>query len=644
MTTHSDSNSHGLSCEERLNAVFENSNEVLFFVELLSNGDFRFDSVNRAFLQSTGLQRSDIEGRLVKECIPEPSSSIVLKNYEKAIQTKDTVKWDEITEYPTGLREGKVSITPLFNDKSECHFLMGTVLDITDIRKNERKLLSQIEFTDNVINSLADTFYLFNLEDGAGITWNKSLEEISGYSSEYFQSNPPGNSYPPEEHHLIEKSLNEALEKGRSTVELNYIIKDGSRIPFEYSVVPIKSPEGKQWICAIGRDIRERKEAEEARVNLERQLVQSQKMESIGILAGGIAHDFNNILGVILGNIDIVMKDIEETSSIHESLQKIKLSGNRAKELVKQILSFSRQTKVQFIPIHLQSHIRDSVNMLRSIIPTTIKISTEIDECCGVVMADPTQINQILMNLCTNAVDAIGKSAGEIKISLQCVQSKTGFCGGNSKPKCIELTVTDNGCGIAEDLLDKVFDPYFTTKELGHGTGMGMAIIHGIVTEYGGEISLESSVGMGTAVHIFFPTVEQSEIELSDHSDEIVHGSERILLVDDEELLAEVGKKMLERIGYKVTVITDSLEALDLFKSKPDSFDLVLSDVTMPDLDGISLSQQILKIRPEIPIILCTGYSNLIDDKSAKALGIKELLMKPITAPVLAKKLRMILD
>lgn len=640
MTGESEATIKSLSDTEKLHSVFEHSNEVLFFIDIDSHGEFRFESVNKAFLTSTGLQRSHIEGKLVSQCIPEPSLSMVLKNYRKAIDTKDTVTWEEATEYPTGTKEGLVSITPLFDENDECYHLIGTVQDITESRNHEKELLSQIEFTDSVINSLADTFYIFDPEDGHGIQWNRSLEEISGYDAEYFRSNPPGNSYPSDEHPLIEKSMKEALETGHSKVELHYIIKDGTVIPFEYSVVTIKSPEGKQWMCAIGRDIRERKEAEDARVHLERQLIQAQKMESIGILAGGIAHDFNNILGVIIGNVELILKDTENDTPSYDSLKKIQLSSNRAKELVKQILSFSRQTKVHLIPIHLQSQIRESVKMLRSIIPTTVKISTDIDECCGVVMADPTQINQIIMNLCSNASDAIGKRGGEITISLKCDQSKSGICAWASKSKCIELVVTDNGCGIEPAVLDKIFDPYFTTKELGHGTGMGLAIIHGIVNEYGGDIRVESSVGTGTSVHITFPTVDQTSINEQENDVDVPEGTEKILLVDDEELLAEVGKKMLERIGYDVTVMTDSMDALDLFKEDPSYFDLVLSDVTMPDLNGIDLSYQLLKIRPDIPIILCTGYSNMIDEESARALGIKDLLMKPITVPVISKLIR----
>ncbi len=405
-----------------------------------------------------------------------------------------------------------------------------------------------------------------------------------------------------------------------------------------------------ELLMAYGLAFRERAEArklaEEAKANLEARLRQAQKMEAIGTLAGGIAHDFNNILAVILGYADLAKDDAPPGSKFAGDLDKVLEAGNRAKDLVKQILAFSRQSKVERIPMQLQSLIKEALKMLRSSIPTTIEIHDNIDPRCAVVLADPTQVHQILMNLCTNANHAMEESGGILKIELKnnCIDKGDRQALHIEPGEYVELVVSDTGCGIGPDVIDKIFDPYFTTKDPGKGTGMGLAIIHGIIADYGGAITVESELGKKTTFTVYFPVIEQEELPLGKDAEEIPLGTERVLFIDDEELLAEMGQDLLERLGYSVTVRQSSLDALSTFQNCPDDFDIIITDQTMPGMTGSDLARRILQIRPDIPIILCTGYSNLIDEEKAKSLGIKEFAVKPLTKGKIAKLLRKVLD
>ncbi|MCB2182477.1 MAG: PAS domain S-box protein [Desulfobulbaceae bacterium] len=384
----------------------------------------------------------------------------------------------------------------------------------------------------------------------------------------------------------------------------------------------------------------------ENKIQLEKQLKQATKMEAIGTLAGGIAHDFNNILGVVLGYAEMAKEDGPAGSQYTDDLDKIVTAGNRAKDLVKQILAFSRQTEVERIPLKLQSLVKEAMKMLRASIPTTIEIQENIDSGCGPVLADPTQVNQILMNLCTNANHAMEQSGGVLKIELRRTRLEKDHSQIKSSLKpgqYVELIVSDTGTGIGADVIDKIFDPYFTTKELGKGTGMGLAIIHGIIHEYGGAVTVESELGKGTAFHVYFPSVAEGGVERVKDVEETLAGRGKILFVDDDELLAEMGKDMLERLGYDVTMRCNSIDALSTFQNNPDAFDVVITDQTMPGITGVDLSRRILQIRPDMPIILCTGYSTLIDEHSAKSLGIREFALKPLTRGIIANLLKKVL-
>ena len=401
-------------------------------------------------------------------------------------------------------------------------------------------------------------------------------------------------------------------------------------------------------VLGVARDITARKMAETERELLQAQLIQAQKMEAIGTLAGGIAHDFNNILGAMLGYAEMVWEDSPEGSQAAKDLDQVLLAGNRAKDLVKQILAFSRQTEEEKIPLQPAAIVNETIKLLRSSIPSTITIKQDVNMVCGLILADPTQLHQILMNLCTNAFHAMEENGGTLAISLnsKALNQNDLLHEPQLKPgNYIELSIEDTGTGIEPEVQKKIFDPYFTTKKTGKGTGMGLAITHGIVKSYDGFIACESQVGVGTIFHIYLPSYESDTIPGTVSSEYLpVIGTERILFVDDEPMLAQMGRTMLERLGYAVTVRTSSQEALTTFSDQPDAFDLVITDQTMPELTGFDLAQLILQIRPNLPIILCTGYSSVISEEQVKSSGIRGYALKPVSKQNIVNLIRTLLD
>ena len=372
----------------------------------------------------------------------------------------------------------------------------------------------------------------------------------------------------------------------------------------------------------------------EEKVRLEARLLQSQKMESIGSLAGGIAHDLNNILFPISGLSEMLLDDSSLKTPERESIEQIYKSAQRGSELVKQILTFSRQSNPMKLPIRIQPILKEALKLARATIPRKIEITNQIEANCGMILADPTQVHQIAMNLITNACHAVEENGGTIHISLK--KTVDGYA-------CI--CVSDTGTGIDQTLINKIFDPYFTTKELGKGTGLGLSVVHGIVKEHGGDIRVHSEVGKGTTFNVFLPLLDDPKNgKDAAIARQYPRGCERILLVDDEEPIVLLEQMMLERLGYQITFRTSSPDALAVFKANPGNFDLVISDRGMPLMTGEQLATELILIKPGIPIIICTGLSDENDVKRAKAMGVKGFLMKPVAIGDLAEMVRKVLD
>jgi signal transduction histidine kinase/ActR/RegA family two-component response regulator len=376
----------------------------------------------------------------------------------------------------------------------------------------------------------------------------------------------------------------------------------------------------------------------------ERQMQQVLKLQAIGTLAGGIAHDFNNILFPIIGYTEITLDDAPEGSQVRKNLEEILKAANRAKELVQQILTFSRQSGRERKPIRVQTVVTEALRLLRASIPKTIDIVAELDENCQAIMGDPTQIHQVIMNLCTNAYQAMQETGGRLEIRLEQAdigyEEKTLRLGLKMGPH-LHLTVKDEGVGMEASVLERIFEPYYTTKEPGKGTGLGLSVIHGIVKNHGGFVTVDSAPGKGSTFHVYFPVLEDVEIE--DEQEEnaaMAGGNERILLVDDEPQIVSVEKQMLERLGYRVTSATGSSEALEIFACQPDQFDLIITDMTMPQMTGDRLARKVWEIRPQLPVILCTGYNEMISEEKALAMGIRKFVLKPVDRDEMAVAIR----
>jgi PAS domain S-box-containing protein len=397
-------------------------------------------------------------------------------------------------------------------------------------------------------------------------------------------------------------------------------------------------------LVQIIRDVSQRVETEKNQQRMQALLIQAQKMEAIGTLAGGIAHDFNNILTGMIGFTEIALFDLPEGHPANENLDRVLQGGERAKRMVQQILAFARQRKQEKSVVPVGLVVKEAMNLIRSTLPSNIEIQLEIASE-GKIYGDPTQIHQIVMNLCTNAYHAMLESGGRLRMAVQDLPAVPEHeRGGLSLGPYIRIQVSDTGFGMSREVTARIFEPYFTTKEKGMGTGLGLSVVHGIIKDFGGRITVESQPGRGTTFDILLPMAVEAEVNTPAESAAIPGGRERVLLVDDEQFLVESGKLILERLGYTVKTETSSLAALETFRQAPSQFDLIITDMTMPGLTGDKLSQSILAIRPDVSIILCTGFNETITEEKAKSIGIRELIYKPLALKDLAQVIRRVLD
>jgi PAS domain S-box-containing protein len=394
-------------------------------------------------------------------------------------------------------------------------------------------------------------------------------------------------------------------------------------------------------------DISEKKQLRAETESLESQLHHAERLQTMGTLAGGIAHDFNNILTPIVGYTELAMQESEVDGLSRDHLEHVIQGAMRAKELVKQILAFSRQGTQQRKPLLLQPLIRETLTLIRATLPTTIEIRTTIDPDCGVVLGDPAQIHQVLMNLCTNAFHAMGDSGGVLTIGL-CERDRSSTQqnlpdGMHNGPYAC-LTIQDTGCGMDKTTQERIFEPFFTTKTNGQGSGLGLAVVHGIITAHGGAIMVESQPGQGTAFHIYLPVDLRQKLEHATSEESPVSGTERVLVVDDEPVVAVMISQILHSHGYRPVHRTSSVEAHRAFCANPYNFDIVVTDQTMPHMTGMELAAEVKRIRPEIPVILMTGFSEKISSENFRSFGVDGYLMKPVLANTLTRMIHALTD
>ena len=467
---------------------------------------------------------------------------------------------------------------------------------------------------------------------------NQRSLEMLGYDKKQLISIPILKLHPATELEVTENAFKETSEKGYARFESKFKKADGSIVDVEVSSRITDMEKG--FIQGIIRDVTERNK-------LQAQLQQAHKMESIGTLAGGIAHDFNNILSPIMIHSEMAMMDLPPDSPIRHSLEQIFKAGERARDMIKQVLAFSRQRQQEKAPIKLSFILKEVIRLLRSSIPATIDIRHSIETEADTVFADPTQMHQVLLNLCTNASYDMREKGGALEIELDDLDLDPETAGrfeSLNPGSYLRLTVRDTGHGIDPEVIGRIFEPYFTTKDVGEGTGMGLAVVHGIVKSHGGDITVESELGKGATFRVLFPKYEAYIPKATEPAFLLQRGTERILFVDDEKAMVDAIQSMLTNLGYQITARTSSIEALELFLNKPEAFDLVITDQTMPNMTGRELAKEIMSIRKDIPIILCTGFSDQIDEHSAKAMGISAFVMKPIVMRQIANTIREVLD
>jgi PAS domain S-box-containing protein len=526
--------------------------------------------------------------------------------------------------------------------------------EITE-HKQAKEAIEQLRRRNELIlNSAGEGILGLDLE-GKLTFVNPAAAEMLGYKAEeligrsdhglYHHTREDGRVYPEEECPVYQ-----AFRDGKFCPLMEEVFwrKDGTSFPVRYSSAPIIE-DGRVVGAVINfRDITERRLVEKEKERLESQLRQVQKLEAIGTLAGGIAHDFNNVLGIIMGYTDLIGLHLPEESKEKEHLGALLKACRRAKDLVRQILTFSRsEDGLERRPVDIRPIIKESLKFLRASLPTTIEIRQNISITGGMILAHPTQIHQVLTNLCTNAAHAMEEKGGVLEVSLTDLDLTPGAVPPHSDMipgLYMRLTVSDTGHGMPSATLERIFDPYFTTKGIGKGTGLGLPIVHGIVKGYGGAITVSSEIGKGTTFHVYLPTSEGDLIVSDEVCSPIPRGTERILFVDDEMPLIDLWQKSLGRLGYNVVIATDSLQALQLFRAHPEDFDLVMTDYTMPKMTGIDLAEQMMRVRPDILVILCTGVIEWNMEEKAKEMGIRAFLRKPMEVRKTAEEIRKVLE
>jgi PAS domain S-box-containing protein len=633
--------------EERYQSVSELTSDYSYSYRVEPDGELILDWVTGALKRLTGFTREEVRSRGGWESLIYPADmSIPLGQLKSLLSNQSTTVEYRIIDKAGNIRWMRDCATPIWNKKeNRLKQIYGAVQEFTEQKEAEEALRASHERFLTVLDGIDATIYVADMETYEILFMNKHMKESFSrdMTGEICWDVFRGESGP------CPHCTNDRLIDAKGEPTGVFVWQDKNPITQKWYVNydrAIKWIDDRLVRLQIATDITDLKALEEERLRLEVQLNQAQRMEAIGTLAGGIAHDFNNILSSVIGYSELSLEKAKKGTLLHSNLQEVFNAGMRAKDLVKQILAYSRQTEQELQPIRVKLIVKETLKLLRASLPTTIEIRQNIqsDES---VLADATQIHQILMNLCTNAGHAMREAGGTLEVSLSDVELDTEFAAQNPEfqPGVYQiLSVSDTGHGISADEMEKIFNPFFTTKQPDEGTGMGLSVVHGIVKSHGGEIKVYSEPGKGSSFNVYLPIITSEEMPKVEVKEALPRGSEHILLVDDEKPLVDIGKHMLERQGYQVTTRTSSIEALELFRAKPDEFDLVVTDMTMPNMTGDKLAKELIRLKPEIPVIICTGYSARINQQHAAAMGIRAIVMKPVVKREIATTVREVLD
>jgi PAS domain S-box-containing protein len=626
--------------------TIEYAPEGIFFM----TRDAGFSYVNEQACRSLGYPRDELLSLKLWDIDP-----VYPKENWEAVWTQhrrdqvDTLHADTIHRRKDGVDiPVEVSAKHLWLGDDEFH--VAFVRDVTE-KKAAHKALQASELRFRTLAAGSPVGIFENDETGNCIYVNEQCAQLVGLTPGDCLGQGWRKTLHPDDISQVLESWTKASSLGEPfREEYRFQHSNGSIVWVIGQVSPKKNGQG-EITGYIGTltDITDRKLAEQERSRMENQLRELQKMESMGTLAGGIAHDFNNILTAIIGFAYTAKYKLRDDSPVNSLLDQVLSASDRARNLVNQILAFSSQSNQEMRPLQIQFVIKEIIKFLQASIPASIEIKQDIDHDCGPVMADPTQIHQVIMNLCTNAYQAMQEKGGVLAVSLSQVEitkdDEMVFNLSLAPGNYAKLGVSDTGHGLDRAIIDNVFDPYFTTKPRGKGTGLGLSIVHGIVKGIGGHVTVFSEPEKGSTFTIYLPLIKSSaESDEAKPYETPPGGNERILFVDDEETIAQLGMQMLKGLGYRIKSLTSSKAALEEFQAQPENYDLVITDMDMPNMTGAELAQELLILKPDIPIILCTGYSELIDEAKAKAVGIREFLMKPTAIIDLANVVRKVLD
>ncbi|MCP3954292.1 MAG: PAS domain S-box protein [Desulfobacterales bacterium] len=639
ITEHKEAAENLRKSEERFHYMFE---QAAVGVALSDTQTGHYVKVNQKYADIVGYSIEELSGLSFTEISHPEDIHEDLQNLEKLTEDKaESFTMNKRFIHKDGSTLwGKITVSPMWKKDEATKLHIAILEDITDKKIAEDAIRDSEKRYRTIMDSFPDPVVTYDIK-GNVLYINPAFTRVFGWPFEEVVGKKI--DYVPEESWPETQAMLERLQRGESVFgfQTQRYDKNKNIIDIDMSFGTWRDKSGDPvGSVVILRDVTEQKK-------LQYQLRQAQKMESIGTLAGGIAHDFNNILSGIFGYTQLLQLKIQKDSEMHVYLDPILHAGTRAKELVQQILTFSRQSVNKSIPTDIQIVIKEALKLIEASLPSTITIRQRIQKDCGLIMADHTLIHQIIMNLCTNAYHAMEKTGGELSVALGEFElwAEDWKDRAMNPGKYAKLTVADTGTGMDQGVIDRIFDPYFTTKEEGKGTGLGLAVIHGIVKSHGGYISVDSRPGKGTEFHIFLPVIAAVQETASTAVQmPIQKGSEHILLVDDQEEVLDIERQILEALGYKVTVNNCSIEAVDTFRASPDSFDLVITDMTMPNMTGDKLAGELIKIRPEIPILLCTGLCEQISEEELKSLGIKGVIMKPVVSGELSTMIRKLLD
>jgi PAS domain S-box-containing protein len=629
--------------EERYRLLANNVTDVIWTRDMNLNLTY----ISPSILDQQGYTVKEATDRTLEESFAPDSLKLAREVFKEELEIEKNKQADFLRsrtiEVEVRCKDGSTKWTEakmsfLRNRYGKPIGIIGVTRDISERKQAEEALRNSEEKYKNLVENISEVIYTLD-KNGVMTYVSPAIQTILEYDS----SEIIGRSFT---EFVYREDLPRQRERFKRVLsvpigpdEYRLLSKSGEIRWVRTSSMPILEENQTIGLRGVLSDITESK-------RLELQLQQARKMESFGTLAGGIAHDFNNILGIIIGNTELAMDDLPKWNPAHLNLEEVLKASSRARDVVRQLLSFTRRTKLEKKPINIARIIQESRKLLRSSIPTSIELRQNIPKNIDTILANPTQINQILINLSTNAHHAM-PYGGILEISLKNVELDEASAAQYpdlNPGRYVNLKVSDTGHGISAKEMDRIFDPYFTTKEVGKGTGMGLSVVHGIVKSHEGTISVQSEYGQGTTFSIFFPVVEKQAVIETETVEELPTGNERILFVDDEKSILFAGRNSLERLGYQVEIRLNPVEALELFRANPDQFDLVITDMTMPKMAGDQLVQEMLKIRPDTPIILNTGFNEKIDEEKAKQIGIRQYIEKPLNRSILAKVVREVLD